>query len=80
MQSTKKRTARKFIKKMPTFVKLLILKTMSALKKRHGRVASAIILELAASVGSKNNPSGEIEVYGQVKVPMIAYIRLIPTP
>lgn len=67
VQSKKMCIVRNVIQKIPTFVKLLILKTMSVLNKRHGRVASAIIIELAASVGAKNNPSGEIEVYAQVQ-------------
>ena len=66
VKSKKMRIVRNVIQKIPTSITLLILKTMSVRNKRYGRVASAIIIELAASAGAKKNLSGNIKVYDQL--------------
>ena len=61
--SLKKRIIRTAINIIPSFISLLILKTISIHFKRLGKFLSILIVELAASVEAKKSKSNELAVF-----------------
>ena len=62
-QSIKMRIIRNTISVLPTSITSISLWALSFRKKRYGRVASSICIELAASIAAKRNSSRQLEIY-----------------